>query len=108
MIALEGEKEELDVGEDEEPAMEEREMKLTLNLSSVVGFNTPKTMKFVEFLKGEEVVTLLDGGATYNFISRALMEKLRIPMTLAPFAVTLGDEKRVKGMGRCDSVELQF
>lgn len=65
-------------------------------------------MKFVGFLKGKEVVILLASRVTHNFISRALVEELRIPMTPVHFVVMLGDERRVKGVGRCDSVELQF
>lgn len=96
----------LEVEEEEEPDIEKREMELTLNSNFVVGFDTLKTMKFVKFFKGKEVVILLDSEITYNFISRTLVEELKLPMTPVRFAVTLGDERIMKGMGKCDSMEL--
>lgn len=109
IIASKDEKDaKLKVEEEEEPDIEEREMELTLNLNFVVGFDTLKTMKFVKFFKGKEVVILLDSEVTHNFISRALVEELKLPMTPACFAVTLRDERILKGIRRCDSMELQF
>lgn len=40
--------------------VEEREMKATLNTSSVVGINTPKTMKVLRMVKGKKAIVLLD------------------------------------------------
>lgn len=40
--------------------VEEREMEATLNTSSVVGINTPKTMKVLRMVKGKKAIVLLD------------------------------------------------
>lgn len=53
------------------------------------------------------MVVLLDSGATHNFISKKLAEELNLPVTLARFVVTLGDERKIKGMGKCKLVEIK-
>lgn len=87
---------------------EEKETQLALNSSSVEGFNSLKTMKFAEKFKERPVVILLDSGVTRNFISKKIVMELNLPISAAKFAVTLGDERKVRGMGKCNQVELRF
>lgn len=71
MIAGEEQKWEDEVDGEQKPmSVEEREMKATLNASSMVDINKPKTMKIVRSIKEKEMVILLDSKATYNFISK--------------------------------------
>lgn len=60
------EDEEAEEKEDEE---ETGEMEANLNSSSVVGIDSPRTMKFTGFLGGRQVLILLDSRATHNFIA---------------------------------------
>lgn len=87
---------------------EEKEIKLVLNSSSMGGFNNPKTMKFVGNFHKRQLVILLDCRATHNFISRTIVEELKLLVALAKFSVTLGDDIKVKRGGRCNWVKLEF
>lgn len=109
MISSEEEEEEGTKATKEESSLmvEEKELELALNSSSVDGLSSPKTMKFFGEVGGRRVVVLLDSGATHSFISKKLAEELNLPVTLARFVVTLGDERKIKGMGKCKLVEIK-
>ena len=47
-----------------------------LSLNSVVGLSYPKTMKVKGKIAQQELVTLIDCGASHNFISKKLVQKL--------------------------------
>lgn len=98
---MEDEKEE--AKEDEEEA---RDLEANLNSSSVVGIDSPKTMKFIRAVGGQQVLILLDSGATHNFIANRLVTELQIPVQPANFVVILGDSSRVRGEGKCKGVEI--
>lgn len=51
---------------------------------------------------------LLDSGVTHSFISKKVVKELNLPVSTANFAVTLGDERKVRGTRRCQQVELWF
>ena len=51
-----------------------------LSLNSVVGLSTPKTMKVKEKIGHQEVIALIDCGATHNFISNRVVQLLRLPL----------------------------
>lgn len=92
--------------EEKEEEEETEEMKVNLNSSSVVGIDSPRTMKFIGFLGKRRVLILLDSGATHNFIADCLVTELQISVQPAAFAVMLGDSRKVKGDGKCKGVEL--
>ena len=54
--------------------------KVGLSLKSMVGLTSPKTMKLQGEIGSQQVVVLIDNGATHNFISSDLVRKLTIPM----------------------------
>lgn len=94
------------VGNEGELITAEKEMELALNSSSMEGIGSPKTMKFTGKIKNRMVVILLDSGATHNFIFEQVVRELNLPVSAANFVVTLGDERKVKGAGKCQQVEL--
>ena len=80
-----------------------------VSLNSVVGLSNPKTMKLRGVIKGNEVVVLIDPGATHNFISLAKVGELHLPITDAGgFGVSLGNGEAVRGHGLCKGVNLQL
>ena len=80
-----------------------------LSLNFVVGISTPKTMKLRGRVDYQEVVVLIDSGASHNFISTDLVEKLGIPSVgTHSFKVLMGTGLSVKGVGLCQGVKLQL
>ena len=68
-------------------------------LNFVVGFSTPRTMKLRGTIANQEVMVLIDCGASHNF-SAELVDKLRLPSVgTHSFRVLLGTELSVKGVG---------
>lgn len=55
-------------------------LNIELSINSVVGLTNPRTMKGKGRMKEEEVMVLVDCGATHNFISEKLVSKLNLPM----------------------------
>lgn len=94
MVASEEEEKEeaKNLREEEETTLEENELELSLNSSSIVGLSNPKTIKFLGTIKGQKVVILLDSGVTHNFMFQKLVTKLPLPVSFVKFAVTLGDK----------------
>ncbi|KAL4027583.1 hypothetical protein IC575_010753 [Cucumis melo] len=82
-------------------------LNIELSINSVVGLTNPGTMKVKGKLGEEEVVVLIDCGATHNFIAEKLVEKLQLPMKETPnYGVILGSDTAIKGKGVCGEVEL--
>lgn len=73
-----------------------------------MGIDSPKTIKFYGSINRRMVVVLLDNRTTYSFISKKLVRELQLSTTPVRFTVMLGDERKVRGEGRCDNVELKF
>lgn len=67
--------------EDEGNAMEEIATEIAnLSLKSLVGLSSSKTIKIIGEIRGHEVVVVIDGGATDNFILEEVVKMLRIPI----------------------------
>ncbi|XP_062088454.1 uncharacterized protein LOC133795014 [Humulus lupulus] len=80
-----------------------------VSLNAVVGLTSPKTMKILGSILGHEVVVLVDSGATHNFITTELAQKLALPLsTTDAYGVQLGSGQAVKGEGICRSVPLHL
>lgn len=73
-----------------------------------MGINSPKTMKFIGWLKGKKVMILLDSGVTHNFLSDILVIELEILVSHAKFSTILEDHQKVQKVGRCEKTTLTF
>lgn len=51
-----------------------------LSLNSLARFDTSKTLKIKGEIQGKEVVVLIDGEATHNFIAKEIVKELMLPM----------------------------
>ncbi|KAL0544147.1 hypothetical protein IC582_019259 [Cucumis melo] len=84
-------------------------LNIELSLNSVVGLTNPGTMKVKGRVGEEEVVILIDCGATHNFIAENLVTRLGLTLQETPiYGVILGSETAVKGKGVCRDVEVQL
>ncbi|KAL0542645.1 hypothetical protein IC582_008834 [Cucumis melo] len=104
---VEEEKEEKDLGRLEVNG--ELTTVVELSINSVVGLNDPGTMKVRGKLLGEEVIVLIDCGATHNFVSEKLVKKLILPVKeTSHYGVILGSGAAVQGKGICEKLEVQL
>ncbi|KAA0046073.1 Transposon Ty3-G Gag-Pol polyprotein [Cucumis melo var. makuwa] len=104
---VEEEKEEKDLGRLE--VNEDLTTVVELSINSVVGLNDPGTMKVRGKLLGEEVIVLIDCGATHNFVSEKLVKKLILPIKeTSHYGVILGSGAAVQGKGICEKLEVQL
>lgn len=96
MIACEGESKEDDIDVEVEVPSNDKKLKVNLNSSSMVGIDSPKTMKFPGEIRGKNVLVLLDSEATHNFLSKMVVVKLSILVSPTQFSVVLGDNRKIK------------
>ncbi|KAA0037057.1 Ty3/gypsy retrotransposon protein [Cucumis melo var. makuwa] len=74
-------------------------LNIELSLNSVVGLTNPGTMKVKGRVGEEEVVILIDCGATHNFIAEKLVTKLRLTLQETPnYGVILGSRTALGGV----------
>ena len=104
-------------GEEEEPigqaeaSLEVAEItgNIEVSLNSMVGLSPPKTMKVKGYIREQPAVTLIDSGATHNFISRDLVSKLSLPKEkTSSYGITLGSGDSVAEEGICCGVRLRL
>lgn len=73
-----------------------------IEVTSVIGFTTPRTMMLEGFMGSSKVVVLIDCGASHNFISNALVCKANL--NLSPnerCSVSMGVGEEVGARGIC-------
>ncbi|GJX48412.1 retrotransposon gag domain, retroviral aspartyl protease [Tanacetum coccineum] len=76
----------------------DREETAKISLHAILGKPHPTTMKVHGMLHSTEVLILIDGGSTHNFISDVLVNELKLAtQPLAPFGVQIGN-------GDCNSI----
>lgn len=74
-----------------------------------MGFTSRHSLKVWGTIAGHKVVVLIDCGATHNFITHELVEKLHLPVTETPsYLVEVGDGHKVKCKGMCSEVSLEI
>ncbi|KAL6542470.1 hypothetical protein OROMI_024072 [Orobanche minor] len=88
VLIIQQEEEEQCDGEEETTLMRESEPKLQSTevevcLNSVVDITAPRTMKLRGILSEQDAVLLIDFGASRNFVSEELVEKLQIPPSIS-------------------------
>lgn len=82
---------------------------VSISLNSLMGLDTPRTMKFRGRVGSHEVLVMIDSGATHNFVSHSLVAQLDLMVDRSTlFSVTLGHGKTVQGKGLCSVVTLEL
>ena len=80
-----------------------------VSLNSVMGLTSSKTLKMVGKIKGQEVIIMVDHGATHNFIATQIVDKLSLPLTTnRTFGVSLGTGEAVQGRGECKGIAVEI
>ncbi|XP_023757803.1 uncharacterized protein LOC111906273 [Lactuca sativa] len=100
-----------DEGLDQEARLESTEVNNTVevSLNSIVGLTSPKTMKLTGRVWDKPGITLIDPGATHNFIASRVVEELGIAITdTKPYGVRMGTGDSEAGRGVCKGILLQL
>ncbi|XP_054810136.1 uncharacterized protein LOC129311735 isoform X1 [Prosopis cineraria] len=88
---------------------EEEATHMELSLNSIAGFGDNHTMKVRGQIGEEEIVILIDSGATHNFISEKLHSKKDLPMDEIPeYTITVGYGYTLKWKQRCKDLYLKL
>lgn len=90
---------------DEPQSEEPRFQSLELSAVFAFGFDGPRIMKLIGVMCQQPVVVMIDSGATHCFISKEMVEKLKIPIdkeSILP--VRLGDGQNTQTAGFCPSI----
>lgn len=80
---------------------------MAFSLSYFLGQSCPTTTKLRGAIKKNQVVVMIDSGATHNFISPSAVQKTRLAVTANEnLCVMLGTGISVKGTGVCKDVRV--
>lgn len=78
--------------------LEEEETPMTVSINSIVGLTNLQTLKLLGHIGEGEVIVMIDSGATHNFISLKIVEKLGVPVKESSgFGVSLGNGEAARG-----------
>lgn len=71
-----------------------------ISLNSVMGLTSPKTFKLEGTINEQKVVVMIDRGATHNFLSKEVIERVGVKISPSTtFSVLLGTWEEVQGKG---------
>ncbi|CAJ2638342.1 unnamed protein product [Trifolium pratense] len=97
---------------EEESGEEEsvRELKnLQLSLHSREGFTSNKSFKVWVRVGERQVRTLIDSGATSNFITSGLVKELKVPVVETPtYVIEVGNGEKVRNNGVCEGLQFNI
>lgn len=97
----EGDEEEVRIEDGASSAMAE------ISLSLVVGISHPQTMRMKGEINRQEVIVMIDSGATNNFISVATVNRLQLHKTEDDrYGVIFGNVEKIFGKGKCREVRM--
>ncbi|KAJ8751836.1 hypothetical protein K2173_026032 [Erythroxylum novogranatense] len=78
-----------------------------ISFHAITGVPNPQTIRVKGKLKGKEVIVLIDGGSTHNFIEQGIVTKLGLPIdTNRRFQVMIANKDRVDCAGICRGMKL--
>lgn len=80
-----------------------------ISLHAILGKSQPTTMKIHGMLHSTEVLILIDGGSTHNFISDVLVDKLKLAsQPVTSFGVQIGNGDIIRCGQICKNLSVQI
>ncbi|GKC40724.1 retrotransposon gag domain, retroviral aspartyl protease [Tanacetum coccineum] len=87
----------------------DREETAKISLHAILGKPHPTTMKVHGMLHSTEVLILIDGGSTHNFISDVLVNELKLAtQPVSPFGVQIGNGDVIRCGQICKNLAVQI
>ncbi|GJS57063.1 retrotransposon gag domain, retroviral aspartyl protease [Tanacetum coccineum] len=87
----------------------DREETAEISLHAILGKTHPTTMKVHGMLHSTEVLILIDGGSTHNFISDVLVNELKLAtQPVSPFGVQIGNGDVIRCGQICKNLAVQI
>ncbi|KAL5744307.1 hypothetical protein ACOSP7_027167 [Xanthoceras sorbifolium] len=77
----------------------EQEPILEISFHAMAYTNHPQTIRVLSKLKNKEVIVLIDGGSTHNFIDQSIATQFGLPIYDKNFQVTEGNTKILQCTG---------
>lgn len=110
LLLFEEEEEELEQPEIDMLSQEEmKEGTMALSLNAMLGISDAKSMRLKGIAQVREITTLIDCGATHNFVSHKVFNKLGIKMEKGKrFTVQVGDGYELQSRGIYKGVTVQL
>ncbi|XP_056842618.1 uncharacterized protein LOC130495232 [Raphanus sativus] len=94
---------------DDQPQDTNPQTLYTLSLNSYLGMESPRTTKMRGLIQNKEVIVMLDSGASHNFISPEVVNKLQLKVSAdSSLNVLLGNGVTVNALGVCQAVPFQL
>jgi hypothetical protein len=88
---------------------ESPEVEPVISLNALTGFSTPETLKIINYIKHQKVITLVDSGSTHNFIHRRIAQETHCYIhAVNNFQIMIANGGSMKCGGNCGSVRLQI
>ncbi|XP_058755088.1 uncharacterized protein LOC131628242 [Vicia villosa] len=82
---------------------------LQLSMQSRDGFTSNKSFKVWVEVKGKKLLTLIDSGATSNFIDPKVAAELAVKIVETPtYVIEVGNGEKVKNQGVCEGLEFNM
>ncbi|XP_061341120.1 uncharacterized protein LOC133287507 [Gastrolobium bilobum] len=79
-----------------------------ISMHALSGFVVPQTLRFNGFIGKSEIVLLVDGGSTHNFVQPRVVSDLQLPiLNDKQFDVMVGNGQILKCEGFCSAVPVQ-
>lgn len=91
--------------EDNDELLEAQLLSAHVSLHSMFGWTNTRSIMLKDILHYKEIITLIDSGASHNFLCSILVDEFHLPCNLSvQFEVTLQNGQLDKGQGLCEAV----
>ncbi|KAA8520263.1 hypothetical protein F0562_014519 [Nyssa sinensis] len=88
-----------------QPEAEHREAIPEISFHAITGTQHPQTIRVLGKLKNKNVMVLIDGGSTHNFIDQATISKFGLPVIQdKKFQVMVANQEKIECVGQCQAL----
>ncbi|XP_034693910.1 uncharacterized protein LOC117920466 [Vitis riparia] len=89
------------------PEQEPHEVIPEISFHAIAGTEHPQTIRVLGKLKNKNVMVLIDGGSTHNFIDHAIVSKFGLPVIRdKKFEVMVANREKIECTGQCRGLTL--